>query len=151
MAQNASVAHWETEVATHMPHLRGSFVRLLAWYSFGMVLAQSCGCTTVSVFLAQFLEMKENTVRQRLREWSYEAPAKRGRLRQELDVRPCFPALIRWILNAWPSDERRVVLGLDATTLRQTVTVLTISLVYRGCAIPVAWACVGAVTPGAWR
>jgi len=40
---------------------------------------------------------------------------------------------------------------LDATTLRQTVTVLTISLVYRGGAIPVAWACVGAITPGAWR
>ena len=151
MTQNDSLAYWETEVSTHMPHLRRSFVRLLAWYSFGIVLTQSCGCTTVSVFLAQLLDMKENTLRQRLREWSYDAPAKRGRLRQELDVRPCFPALIRWILAAWPSDERRVVLVMDATTLRQTVTVLTISLVYRGCAIPVAWACVGAVTPGAWR
>jgi len=151
MAQTASLAQWETDVATHMPHLRRSVVRLLAWYSFGMVVAQSCGCTTVSVFLAQLLGMKENTVRQRLREWSYESAAKRGRFRQQLDVRPCFPALIRWILAAWPSDERRLVLVLDATTLRQTVTVLTISVVYRGCAIPVAWACVGAITPGAWR
>ena len=151
MAQNASLAQWEAEVAEHMPHLGRSFVRLLAWYSFGMVIAQSCGCTTVSVFLAHLLDMKENTVRQRLREWSYEAAAKRGRGRQELPLRPCFPALIRWILTAWPSDERRVVLVLDATTLRQTVTVLTISLVYRGGAIPVAWVCVGATTPGAWR
>ena len=100
MAQTDSLAHWETDVAAHMPHLRRSVVRLLAWYSFGMILAQSCGCTTVSVFLAQFLEMKENTVRQRLREWSYEAPAKRGRLRQDLAGRPCFSALIRWILAA---------------------------------------------------
>ncbi|MBA3469195.1 MAG: hypothetical protein H0T53_06070 [Herpetosiphonaceae bacterium] len=81
MAQTARLAQWETDVATHMPHLRRSFVRLLAWYSFGMVIAQSCGCTTVSVFLAHLLDMRENTVRQRLREWSYEATAKRGRLR----------------------------------------------------------------------
>ena len=64
MAQNPSLAHWEAEVTTHMPHLERSVVRILAWYSFGMVIAQSCGGTTVSVFLAQLLDMKENTVRQ---------------------------------------------------------------------------------------
>ncbi len=150
MAPTASLAHWETDVAAHMPHLRRRVIRLLVWSSFGIVSAQSCGCTTVSVVLAQLLEMKENTVRHRLRAWSSEAPAKRGRLRQELDVRRCFPALIRWILAAWPSHEPRLVLVFDATTRRQTVTVLTISLVYRGWAILVAWVCVGAITPGAW-
>ncbi len=151
MAQMQSLAHWEAQVAEHMSHLPHCFIRLLAWYSFGVVVVQSCGLTSVSVLLAQVVGCSENTMRQRLREWSYAATDKRGSHRRELDLAPCFPALIRWVLAAWASEERRLVLALDATTLRQTVTVLTISIVYRGCAIPVAWHCVGAVTPGAWQ
>jgi hypothetical protein len=40
---------------------------------------------------------------------------------------------------------------LDATTLKQRFTVLTMSVLYRGCAIPVAWKVVGAEEKGAWR
>lgn len=151
MAQMASLAQWEHAVSDHMPHLRRGCIRLLAWYSFGIVVAQSCGLTSVSALLAPLIGCSENTMRQRLREWSYAAADKRGPSRRDLEVEACFPALIRWVLTCWASEERRLVLVMDATTLRQTVTVLTISIVYRGCAIPVAWACVGAVTPGAWR
>src|SRR2546421_177839 len=42
-------------------------------------------------------------------------------------------------------------LALDATTLGQRFTVLAISVVYRGCAIPVAWAIVKAGEKHAWR
>jgi hypothetical protein len=44
-----------------------------------------------------------------------------------------------------------LVLVLDATTLRQTFTVLAISVVYRGCALPVAWAIVPTTDPLAWK
>ncbi|WP_124033446.1 hypothetical protein [Herpetosiphon llansteffanensis] len=47
----------------------------------------------------------------------------------------------------------RAVAAKRAThrTTLDVVTVLTISIVYRSCAIPVAWHGVGATTPGAWR
>ncbi|WP_124033496.1 hypothetical protein [Herpetosiphon llansteffanensis] len=74
-----------------------------------------------------------------------------GTHRTTLDVITIFPALVRWVRAWWSATDRRIVLVLDATTLRQTVTVLTISIVYRSCTIPVAWHGVGATTPGAWR
>ncbi|WP_181984849.1 hypothetical protein [Nostoc sphaeroides] len=51
-----------------MPHLTKSQAVVLAMWSFGIVMTQSCGLTTVSVFLATLLGKKENTVRQQLRE-----------------------------------------------------------------------------------
>lgn len=63
----------------------------------------------------------------------------------------CFGPLVRWVLAWWAPAERRLVLAMDATTLGQRFTVLVISVVYRGCAIPVAWTVVSALTKGAWR
>lgn len=40
---------------------------------------------------------------------------------------------------------------MDASTLGQRFTVLAISVLYRGCAIPVAWKVVKATVPGAWK
>lgn len=40
---------------------------------------------------------------------------------------------------------------MDASTLGQRLTVLLISVVVRGGAIPVAWRLVEAPRPGAWR
>jgi hypothetical protein len=116
-----------------------------------MVLARSCGITSVAALLAPLLDAKENTVRQRLREWCYEAKDKRGAKRQALEVSTCFAPLLRWVLAWWSPTERRLVLAMDATTLGQRFTVLTISVVYRGCAIPVAWTIVEATRKGAWR
>ena len=64
-----------------------------------MVLARSCGLSAVSTFLAQGLERQPNTVRQQLREFCYEAKAKRGKLRQELVVETCFAPLLAWVLS----------------------------------------------------
>lgn len=63
----------------------------------------------------------------------------------------CFGPLLQWILAWWPADEPRLALALDATTLKKRFTVLVISIVYRGCAIPVAWKVVGAEQKGAWK
>jgi hypothetical protein len=114
-----------------------------------MVLARSCALTAVSLFLAKGLERKPNTVRQQLREFCYEAKAKRGGPRQELKVESCFAPLLAWVLSWW--EGKQLAIAVDATTLGQRFVVLVISVLYRGCAIPVAWTVLPATEPHAWR
>ena len=149
MASPPSVAQWTQLVATQLPHLSRPQATVLAWWSLGMVLARSCGLTAVSAFVASLQHRKENTVRQQLREWCYEAPAKRGAQRQALAVEACFAPLLRWVLHWWHGPQ--LALALDATTLGDRFVVLAISVLYRGCAIPVAWAVLPATAPGAWK
>jgi len=122
---------------------------VLALWSLGMVLARSCALSAVSVWLARWLKRKENTVRQQLREWCYEAQAKRGARRQSLVVEDGFVPLLRWVLCHWQGTQ--LALALDATTLGTRFTVLAVSVVYRGCAMPVAWTILPANQPEAWR
>ena len=74
----AAVYQWTEVVTTHMPQLSKPQAAVLALWSVGMVLARSCALSAVSEFLAKGLERKPNTVRQQLREWCYEANAKRA-------------------------------------------------------------------------
>jgi hypothetical protein len=122
---------------------------MLAVWSLGMVLARSCALRAVSAVVAQGLERKPNTVRQQLREWGYEAKAKRGGPRQELAVVPCFAPLLAWVLSWWEGNQLAV--AVDATTLGPRFVVLVISVVSRGCAIPVAWTVLPATEKHAWR
>ncbi len=116
-----------------------------------MVLARSCGISLVCATLAIQLQCAEGNLIKRLGEWCYNAKDKKGKKRRELDVSTCFGPLLEWILAWWPADQPRLALALDATTLKQRFTVLVISVVYRGCAIPVAWKVVGALEKGAWK
>ena len=151
VSRHAGLSQWETTVSTHLPSLSRSQATVLALWSYGMVLARSCGITSVAALLAPLLGAKETTGRQRLREWCYDAEHKRGKHRQQLDVSTCFAPLLRWVLAWWPASEQRLALAMDASTLAQRFTVLTLSVVYRGCAIPVAWVVIPACTKGAWR
>ncbi len=130
-------------------------VTVLALWSLGIVLAQSCGLTTVAVLMAYLLELSPSSLRERLRDWYRDAPhkrgAKRGDKRRSLDVPACFPALLRWVVAWSPADCRQLAIALDASTLGQRFTILSISVVIRGCAIPIAWQIVEATRAGAWR
>ena len=88
--------------------------------------------------VALVLEQEEQTVFQRLREWYLDAKHKSGKKRKELDVSTCFGPLLRWLVSLWEPGNRRMVLVLDATTLGERWTLLSISVVIRSCAIPVA-------------
>lgn len=134
-----------------MPHLSKPQAVVLAMWSFGMVMSKSCGLTTVSVVMASLLGQKENTVRQRLREWYRGDEDKKGSQRAELEVCQCFVPLVKWVLQWWAADEQRLALALDASTLGQLFVVLAISIVYRGCAIPVAWVILPATAKGEWK
>src|SRR5512144_2919841 len=114
-----------------------------------MVLARSCALTAVSTCLASWLNHKDNTLRQRLREFCYNASAKRGQHRQAILVQSCFAPLLAWVLSLWQGNQLALV--LNATTLSTRFTVLVISVVYRGCAIPSAWTVLTANVEKAWR
>ena len=88
-------------------------------------------------------------MRQQLREWCYEAEAKRGDQRQAVDPQACFVPLLQWIVGQWQGTP--LALALEATTLGTRFTVLAISVVSRGCAMPVAWTILPANQPHAWR
>ena len=149
MSCHDRVYAWRTEVAAHLPHLSRPQAMVLALWSFGMALAGSCGRTAVGTVLAAGLGCGEDALRQRLREWCYGATDKRGAKRRELAVEGCFAPLLGWVLGWW--DGTQLALALDATTLGERFAVLAVSVVYRGCAIPVAWAVLPGNTPRAWR
>lgn len=149
MSCHPRVTEWTMTIHAHLPHLSTPQATVLALWSLGMVLARSCALTAVSAFLATWLCRKEPAVRQQLREFCYEATAKRGTVRQELVVEPCFVPLLTWVVDQWEGTQ--LALALDATTLGIRFTVLALSVVYRGCAIPVAWTVLAATAKHAWR
>lgn len=145
------LSSWKQEVSTAFAHLSKAQVLGLVLWSVGIALTGSGGISQISALLAQVLEQKEASVFQRLREWYLDAPHKRGEHRRELEVSRCFGPLLRWIVRSFVGEERRLALALDASTLGQRWTVLSISVVIRGCAIPVAWKVIGAHAKGSWR
>src|SRR5919197_2437584 len=149
MSCHPRVTEWTTIIHAHLPHLTKPQATVLALWSLGMVLARSCALTAVSAFLATWLGRKEPAVRQQLREFCYEATAKRGTARCALAVEPCCVPLLAWVVDQ--GEGTQLALALDATTLGTRFTVLAISVVYRGCAIPVAWTVLEATATHAWR
>jgi hypothetical protein len=101
-----------------------------------MVLARACALTAVSAFLALGLDRKAKTVRQQVREFCSEAKAKRGGPRQEGNGERCFAPVVVWGLSGWEGNQ--LALAVDATTLGQRFGVLGVSVLYRGCVMPVA-------------
>src|SRR4030095_6144738 len=75
--------------------------------------------------------------------------ARVGGLCQEVKVETCFAPLLAWVLNWW--EGQQLALAVDATTLGQRFVVLVISVLYRRCAIPVAWTVLPATEQHAWR
>src|SRR6266571_1512415 len=149
MSCHPRVTEWTMTIQTHLPHLTKPQATVLALWSLGMVLARSCALTAVSAFLATWLGRQENTVRQQLREFCYEAAAKRGTDRCALRVETCFLPLLAWVVSLWQGTQ--LALALDATTLGTRFTVLVLSVVYRGCAIPIVWVVLPATAKHAWR
>ena len=151
MSSQDALSQWKETVSTYLPHLSGPQVLVLAMWSYAMIFARSCGTTLCGAWLAELVGGSEEAWRQRLREWYYDAPDKKGTHRQQIEVRECFAPLFRWVLSWWPAEQKRVALAIDASTLSDRFTVLCISVLYRRCAIPVAWCVLRANAPGEWK
>jgi hypothetical protein len=150
MPRHRPLYSWTEDVVTHFSgHLSRPQATVLALYSFGMILAQKCGLTSIVLVLAPILGLGVLTVKSRLQEFYQPKYVKSGSKRRELDVRACFVPLLDWVLKDWPSY--RLALALDATSLADRLTVLSISIVYRGCSLPIAWKVLRANVERVWN
>jgi len=145
-----SIALWQKRVAELLPNMSKSQAAVLGLISYGMVILDGCGMTRLSNGLGQIEQVPAGRLRQRLREFYYEAEAKRGKKRREVDVQKCFGDLLRGVLRGW-EGKKELALALDASTLGERFTVLNISVMYRGCGIPVTWKIIPAMEEGEWR
>ena len=116
MTKHTNLDTWTSTLAKHIPHLSHAQLWGLSLWSFAMVMTGSCGLTTVSVFIAKLLGKSELTTRQHLRKWYKDKQSKKGKTRAELDVTTCFGPLLGWILSWWPTDDKRLILAVDAST-----------------------------------
>ena len=141
MKLNQHLKDWRQIVSQRFSHLSLPQVSGLATWSFGMVMTQSSSLTRVSTLIAKINQEKDNTVRQRLKEWYKEgkAKAKKGNKRVSLEVKGCFASLLKWIVDLLPQSNQELLMALDATSIGQNFVVLSINVLYRGSAIPVAW------------
>lgn len=142
MSRPLQLTQWQTRLTSRFPDLPTPVLAVLALYSFGMILAQVSGLTTVALFLAEHLGCSYSAVRKRLREFYLEADAKsgvnQGQKRRDFDVSTCFAPLLRWVLSLWSG--RHLALAIDVTNLGDRFHVLCISVVVNGVGLPVAWA-----------
>lgn len=134
------------EAARRFPLLRPSQQKGLALWVYGAMLAAST--TQSSVVGALLMWGKLNTIRQYLREWLYDGKDKAAPSKTEVDVSLCFAPLMRWVMSLWQGT--RLALAIDATLHGEKVVALVVSVLYRGCAIPVAWRILPANKKGPW-
>jgi len=151
MASLDRLSLWEKEVSTAFAHLSRPQLRGLILWSAGRALTGSAGICQISALLALVLNQGEQAVFQLLREWYLDGKQKSGKQRQEVEVSACFAPLLRWIVRLWDSTENRLPLVVDATSLGNRWTVLAVSVVLKGGAIPVAWKVLRAEQEGSWR
>src|SRR3954464_9670361 len=144
---------WTKELTKPFPDLSRPQLKGLAEWSFGMILARCCSLDSVASYMADWLEQPERSVRSRLREWYLPADRKSvsscGDKRTDLPVHTCFAPLLGWLRRDWPQP--RLALAPDASTLAGRFVLLAVSVLYRRCAIPVAWKVLPATAKGAWK
>jgi Transposase DDE domain len=149
MARQDPLDVWTRELSGAFHDMSKPQLKGLAEWSFGMTLARCCSLDSVASYMADWLGQPELSVRSRLREWYLPAELKSGSKRQDLEVRTCFAPMLRWLVRDWPQP--RLALALDASTLFDRFVLLAVSVLYRGCAFPVAWKVVPATTKGSWQ
>src|SRR5437764_12841401 len=126
MARPAGLLQWPQTVSTSLPHLSQPQLTVLVLWSFGIVLAQACGLTTVAVPFAYGLGCPAMTLRAQLRAWYRDAKdkrgAKRGRKQRRLEGTRCFAPLLCWGLPWTDPAALHLALPMDAPTLGQRFT-----------------------------
>ena len=89
-----------------------------------------------------------NRFRQYIRQWLYDGSDRARPCQTQLDVTLCFAPLLRWVL-AWQCSGS-LALAIDPTLKGDQTTAIVISVLYRSCAIPVAWRIHPATQKGSW-
>ena len=137
----------DAALAEHLPHLRRAQRQGLALWLYGAILAPSACQTAVITALRAY--GGGHTLRQALRAWLCDGHERAAPGRTQLEVTTCLAPLMRWVVGWWQGDT--LPLAIDATTLGDRLVVVAISGLYRGSAMPVAWAIPPAPGRGPWR
>jgi hypothetical protein len=132
---------------THLPALRPAQQRGLAEWVAGVLAAQS-GCEAAVVTALAGDGGPAHAVRARLREILCDGAERAAPCGTSLDVEACFAPLAAWVVAWWIGDT--LPLAIDATSLRDQQVVLSLSVLYRGSAIPVAWVVLPHRGKGLW-
>jgi hypothetical protein len=127
--------------------LRPAHVFVLALWVSGTILAKSACQSAVLDELE--VHAPRSNLRQRVREWLKPGRAKARPCDAAVNVSACFPALFCWVI-AWWQDSTTLPIAIDAVAHKDRVVALVISVLYRGCAIPIAWHIVPTHQAGAW-
>ena len=122
--------------------------RGLVLWVYGTVLARSACQTMVTAALMPVCQRGVHTVRQYLREWLYDGGDKAAPCGTDITITACFVPLMRWVLSLWQGEQ--LVLAIDVTNLHDRLHALSVCVLYRGCAIPVAWHLRQGGEKGAW-
>jgi hypothetical protein len=149
MSRQPALYQWNDQVAKHLPPLSKPMAACLALWSLGMIIARCCSLTAIAWAWEPILKEKFYTLRERLRDLYREGPAKAGTQRCTLDLSTCWAPWLRWVIDGWHGQQ--LALAVDATSLGQRFVVLAISVLYRGCAVPVAWKVLPANETAAWE
>ena len=133
-------------IQRHLPQLRESQLTGLTLWVYGAILmgsaCQNAVATSLS-FMGSFA-----TMRQYLRQWLYDGQHRPRPTTTQVDVELCFAPLLRWVLELWQAD--RLALAVDPTMKGDQLNSIVISVVYRSCAIRVAWHVLAANRAGEW-
>ena len=131
-----AVSHVAALTETSLPHLRPAQRRGLAEWVAGLLAAKN-GCEAAVLDALAEEGLPAPATRARLREWRYDGADRAAPCATRLDVEGCFAPWLGWILDWWVGDT--LPLAVDATARRGRQVVLAVSVLSRGCAIPVAW------------
>ena len=142
-----AVSHVQPLLETYLPDLRPAHHRGLAEWVAG-VLAASSGCEAAILNALTPLGVEPQALRSRLREFLYDGAERAAPCAISLDVEACFAPLLGWVVDWWEGET--LPLAIDATSLRDRQVVLSLSVLYRGSAIPVAWVVLPHRGKGAW-
>jgi hypothetical protein len=142
-----AVSHGHALAEQFVPHLRPAQQRGLAEWVAGVLEAKS-GCEQAVLSALEPLDGAAEATRARLREVLCDGADRAAPCATSLDVEACFAPLLAWVLVGWVGDT--LPLAIDATSLRDRQVVLSISVLYRGSAIPVAWVVLPHRGKGLW-
>jgi len=148
MSQAKALYQWQQRVATFFGDLPPARRAWLALVSYGIALAQCALLNRVVLRLALALGCSFNTVRQRVRKL-YRPQAGAGGDDRSFDYTLCFGPLLRWATAGF--TDCRLALAIDPTNLGDRFTILTVSVIFRGCAVPVAWQARRGNAKGSWN
>ena len=145
-SQGAKGYQMQQVIETHLPHLsRPQLTGLVLWgvrcYSGRQRLPERRGLGTLSLGqMEQPAPVSPGVVVRRQRPGP-SLPDRTGR-------KSLLPPLLRWVLAWWRSG--RLALAVDPTLKGDQTPAIVLSVVYRSCAIPVAWRIHRATQRGSW-